>query len=215
MIWSVLVASVVLVSISGATAVAQPPAAAPAAAPAALPSLVAVVDLAQLIQNHPDFKGKMEALQNEFRTKEAAFQQRQQEVETKANELKNSVFKPGTPEYLKASDEIASMMGALEADAKKTQREIAIRNSNILFETFQDIKREIAAFANAKGIAQVTDYRQFEVNPNDPQAVSDDMEQKLVWFNSSLEITDVILRQMYQRRGKQYTAAAPTAAPQR
>lgn len=205
-ILSVMVVSVVM--ISPYLAAQTPPAAAPAQA---VPNLVAVVDLAQLIQNHPDFKEKMDALQNDVRSKDAEFTQRQQKVEAEVNKLKNSVFKPQSPEYLKASDDVAKMVTDLESDAKKAQREIAIRNSNLLYETFEDVKREIGAFAGAKGIAQVTDYRQFEINPNDPQAVSDSMEQKLVWYNSSLEITEVILRQMYQRRGKQYTAATPAA----
>lgn len=216
-----LFSTLVLVSILTTAVLAQGQA--PAAAP--LPTLVAIVDLAELIKKHPDFENKMKALQAEVNATEATFRDTQSKIQVKMKQLEqlSAKFKPGTPEYQKLSDEIASDMAELEKEAKKFQRNSMIKNSSILYDTFTDVKRHIETFSTAKGIAQVTDYRKFEVIPTDPQAVSDDMEQRVVWFDKRLEVTKYIVAQMYAERGMAppadnpapVAAGAPVAQPPR
>jgi hypothetical protein len=78
-----------------------------------------------------------------------------------------------------------------------------------MYDTYKDIKATIGNYAAARGIAQVTDYREFEPNPADPQTVAEDMDQRLVWYNKNLNITEVILKDIYAVRKLPYPPAAP------
>ena len=174
----------------------------PAAAPQ--PYLVAVIDVAQVIKTHPDFAAKQTALANQVKEAEAVFQKRQEAIAAKQKALEgSSTMRPGSPEHQRMLDEIASDMADFEKDAKTQQRKFALENSRIMYDTYQDIKATINKYATARAIAQVTDYRDFEVNPADPQTVAEDMDQRLVWFNPRLNITQTIIGEIYAARGMQ------------
>jgi len=190
--WIVLVASLLVVGFIASQAVAQQ---------ATLPNFVAVVDVAQLIKRHPDFKGKQDALQTEMLAKEAYFKQKQEAIASKEKALQATGLKPGSPEFQKAADEIQNDYTDFEKEAKTEQRRFALKNSQIMYDTYKDIKAEIGKFATARNIAQVTDFREFEPDPAIPQTVAEDMDQKLVWFDPKLNITELVLQQMCTARG--------------
>jgi Skp family chaperone for outer membrane proteins len=163
-----------------------------------LPNYVAVVDLAQLIKDHPEFRGKQEALQQEVRAEEVKFQTRQKQIVDRDKALQqNSAVKPGTAEHQREVDAIASEYADFEKDVKAMQRKFALKNARIMYDTYQDIKKVIGAFAKTRRIAQITDYRYFDVNPADPQSVAEDMDQKLIWFDEQLNITDYVIDALY------------------
>lgn len=185
-----------------------------------LPQFVAVVDLAELIKNHPEFRVKQEALQKTVQTEEAKFRTKQEQLDAKAKTLQSPTLKPGTPEHQAQMDVLAEEFAEFEKEAKTMQRKFALENSKIMYDTYKDIKTTIGKFAKARRIAQVTDYRVFEPNPLDPQTVAEDMDQKLVWFDETLNITELVINQMYADRNMQRpapetpkTAVAPQPAP--
>ena len=175
----------------------------PAAQQSATPFYVAVIDVAQVMRQHPIFMERQAALKTQIDQAEATFKQRQEGIEGKRKALEGSQLKPGSPEYQQQLDNIANEMADFERDARTLQRRFALENSKIMYESFQDIKAAIHKYATARGIAQVTDYRQFTPDPADPQSVAEDMDQRLVWFNPSLNITQQIIGEVYAARGLQ------------
>ncbi len=167
---------------------------------AAPPQFVAVVDVAELIKAHPDFKAKTTALQTRMKAEEEGLRTQQKAIADKELALQNAGLTVGTPEHTKQLEAIQNEAIEFEKVFKSKQRAFALENSQILFDTYQDIKREIGAFAGARRIAQVTDIRMFVPTPGEPQAVMEDMEQKLVWFDVQLDITENIVHNIYQRR---------------
>jgi len=190
----------------------QPPA-------AALPYFVAVVDVAQLIKGHPEFERKQQELAALVRQTEEQFQKRQDGLAQKQRTLSEAThLRPGSPEHQRELDAIAYELADFEKDVKTHQRQFALQNSRIMYDTYKDIKATIERYAMANNIAQVTDYREFESNPADPQSVAEDMDQRLVWFNSRLNITQQIIHLLYASKGltpPAQTATAPTAGAQR
>lgn len=186
-------------AISAVAQTAPQPAARPAAQPAGPPNLVAIVDVAQLIRTHPGFRTKQEDLKQRMITEEGKFRDRQKGIADQEKSLLqgNSPLKPGTREYQDKVDQIAKAYSDFETEARLMQRRFALENSQILYDTFTDIKKSIGRFAKSQRIAQVTDYRFFEVSPNDPPSVMEDMEQKVVWFDESLNITNHVIQQVY------------------
>ncbi|MGL4594990.1 MAG: OmpH family outer membrane protein [Thermoguttaceae bacterium] len=193
---------------------AQQPAAPAAQQPAAPPVFVAVVDVAQLIKAHPQFQQKQDALQSQVQQEEARLMAKRNAIADQEKKLTASSLKPGTPDYDRETETIQNAYTEFEKEARNANRRFGLESSKIMYETYQDIKREIGEYARARRIAQVTDYRMVEPNPAEPQTVMEDMDQKLVWFDSQLNITDVIISSMQKRFGAPATTAtAPAAAP--
>ena len=192
--WTILIVAFVAVGYFASQAMTQAPPAKP------LPNFVAVVDVAQLIKRHPDFKTKQDALQAEVLSREAYFKQKQETIAEKERRFAASGLRQNSPEHQKAMDEIANDYAEFDREAKAEQRRFALKNSQIMYDTYKDIKAHIHAFATARNIAQVTDFREFEPDPAIPQTVAEDMDQKLVWFDPQLNITEFVLKQMYGDR---------------
>jgi Skp family chaperone for outer membrane proteins len=190
-----------------------------------LPFRFAIIDVAQVIKLHPEFMQRQQMLQDQVKQAEAVFQQRQEKIAAKQKNLESSNFRPGSVEHQRVVEEIQAEMADFEKDAKVQQRRFALENSKIMYDTYQDIKGTIQQYATARGIAQVTDYRDFEPNPADPQTVAEDMDQRLVWFDNRLDITQTIIGQIYAARNMPVpaqtagangnrAAAAPVGQPQ-
>ena len=213
--WITLTIGIAIVlGIYAVPAITQQPAAQQAAQ---TPFYVAVIDVAQVMRMHPHFVEEQAKLKTQIDTAEAQFKTRQEAIENKRRALEGSNFRPGTPEYQTQFDQIANEMADFERDARTLQRRFALANSQIMFDTYQDIKRTIGAYATARGIAQVTDYRFFTPDPADPQSVAEDMDQRLVWFSPQLNITEHIISAVYAARNMQVpqTAVQPGQQPLR
>lgn len=168
--------------------------------PTGPPSFVAVVDLAQLIKTHPEFTQRQGVLRDKMLAEESKFKVRQESIIGKEKALQGSPMRPGTKEHQDAVDEIAGLYTDYEKDVRSIQRRFQLESSQIMYDTYKDIKLTIERYAKARRIAQVTDHRYFEANPTDPQSVVEDMEQRLVWFDESLDITKFVIAQMYVDR---------------
>ena len=181
------------------------------------PNLVAVIDVAQVIRLHPTFMEQQEALQTRIRHAEAQFQQRQEAITARQRALEASPHRPGSPEHQQLLDGIVNEAADFERDVRTQQRRFALDNSRIMYDTYQDIRATIGRWAMARGVAQVTDIREFEVNPADPQTVAEEMDQRLVWFNPSLNITQQIIGEVYAAHGRPVPSqtANPPGQPMR
>ena len=194
--WITLIAGIALVlGVYAVPAITQQPAAQPAAA-AQRPYQVAVIDVMQVLRAHPDFTIKQAALQEDINKTEADFTAKQRAIEEQKKQLDESQLSPNSPQYQQAFDALARQVAQFEADVRAQHRRFALRSSEIMYETYQDIKGTVERVCRASGIAQVTDYREFTVNPADPQSVADDMDQRLVWFDPQLNITQAIIVQI-------------------
>ncbi len=177
-----------------------------------LPQFVAVVDVAQLIKEHPEFNAKQQQLQATVQAEETKFRARQEQIVNKEKSLAEGPHKAGTAEHQRLMEEIANEYADFEKEARTMQRRFAIENAKIMHATYQDIKAVIGNFAKTRKIAQVTDYRMFESNPLEPQTVAEDMDQKLVWFDPQLNVTELVIEEMYKVRGMKRPDKAATPA---
>ena len=209
--WTTLpIGLAIALALYAAPAIAQQPP--PQQAP--LPFLVAIVDVAQLIKAHPEFEQKQQHLAAQVGQAEKQFQARQEEIAQQQRALNESThLRSGSPEHQREIDAIAYKLADFEKDVKTHQRRFTLENSRIMYDTYKDIKETIGRYATANNIAQVTDYREFDPNPVDPQSVAEDMDQRLVWFNPRLNITRQIIQQLYAARGLPAPQAQTATAP--
>ena len=165
-----------------------------------LPFQVAVVDLAQVIRAHPGFTAAQAQLQEEVRQAGERFQARENEIMDLRRRIDGSGLRQGSAEHAQALDQFNLQMAQFEVDVQAQRRRFILRESQIMYDTHKDIKETIARYAQRVNIAQVTDYRDFDVDPANPESVAEDMDQRLVWFNQNLNITPFIIQQLYAER---------------
>ena len=178
---------------------------------AALPYQVAVVDLAQIIRAHPDFRSKREALEQEFERIMQGMQAEHTAIEQARRALDATGPRAGTLEHQQAFEQLASRAAQFEASLRAQQRRFALRESQLMYDTHKDIKEMIGRVATAGNIAQVTDFRYFEVDPTIPETVAEDMDQRLVWYNPRLNITNSVIQNIYHARNIQIPEAIQAA----
>ncbi|MDR1479876.1 MAG: OmpH family outer membrane protein [Planctomycetaceae bacterium] len=164
------------------------------------PYQVAVVDIAQLIKNHPTFITKQKELQEYAKGKEAEFETRKLAIANREKTLTDLKLTPGTPDHEKAVEEVTSLVTTLDKDVKIAQRKVMTENSIILYETYKEVREEIANVAKQAKIAQVMDYRTMDANPADPNSVGAMLEQNLIWYDDNLDISQAIVNRIYQKR---------------
>jgi len=208
--WTTFIAGIALVlGICALPGITQQQPAAQQSEP--IPYLVAVVDVAQVLNAHPDYIREQENLKRQATEAEATFEKRREAIANKKKNLDASPYKSGSPEHQRILDEIANDVADYEKDMKAQQRKFILANSQIVYNTYKNIKDTIGRIAKSAGIAQVTDYREFEPNPAEPQSVIEDMDQRLVWFNSRLNITESVIQQLYKDRNLQVPASITSA----
>ncbi|MDR2171272.1 MAG: OmpH family outer membrane protein [Planctomycetaceae bacterium] len=178
------------------------------AAATARPYQVAVVDIAQLIKNHPSFMAKQKELLEFSNAKEREFNERKMKISDREKTLNGLNLKPGTKEHDDAVAEITTGVTNLEKDVKIAQRKLITENSIILHTVYKEIREEIDFVAKQAQIAQVMDYRTIEAtNPADPNAVAAMLEQNLIWYHENLDISQAIINRIYAKRNQ--TANVP------
>jgi Skp family chaperone for outer membrane proteins len=191
-------------------AITQQPTPPPQAPP---PSLVAIIDLAKVIQWHPEFIRRQQDLKARAAQAEASIRTKQEKLAERQKGLETSQLVPGTPQYLQIADEITKSATDLQMEFKTLDRQFTLDNAKIMYDVFEDIKMSIGKYAEPRGIAQVTDQRDFKSNPLDPQTVIEDMDQRLVWYSKRLNITDTIIREIYAARNVPAPADLSVAPP--
>ena len=189
------------------------PAAGGAATAAPTPVYVAVVDLVQVMKQHPLYNVKNADLKKKFDAIEADAMSKKTTLDNEAKQLMDGSIKPDTQEFRLRSDALAKKLSDLEYEYKIKSRDHQIESATVMYELYKDIKSVVGDIATKYAIAQVVDYRKIDVNPKmDPQTVFEEMDQKIVWFSPQWDITEHVISQCYSSRGMQRPVAPPPAS---
>ena len=170
------------------------------AAPPQLPFQVAVVDLAQIIRAHPQFLADQAKLQEEVRVAAAHFQAARDQIEAEERRIQGMDLRPNSDQHQQLVAELTRRVADFEASFRAQHRRFAMREAQIMYDTHKNIRETIGRYAQRVNIAQVTDFREFDVDPAIAETVAEDMDQRLVWFNPNLDITPFIIQQLYAER---------------
>ena len=172
-----------------------------------LPYLVAFVDIAQIIQEHPDFAQKQAMIQQRMQQEEKNFEEWQKRLEAKEKNL--GQLKPESPEYKKTRTELTKEYNDLKNAFKKKELDFLREHVKMTYELYQEIRSEIASFATQRNIAHVVNMTSSEVNIGDADSVDNEINKTTVWCDPRLNVTKYILAVCYSKRGKKYAGDTP------
>lgn len=170
------------------------PAAAPsaAAAPAAA-TLVAVVDIRQIFDGHPMFQARMESLQQQLKSLDQQFGARQQELGQRSRQLAD--LNPQSEDYRRQEADLARKAADLQVETRQTREQFLKREAAEYYAAYQDILRAVHQVAQQHRIALVLRCDNSKTEPNNPQAVTNQLNQSVI-LHRDLDITQLVINQL-------------------
>lgn len=188
---------------------APPPGGAPAAAPAG--QRIAVIDLNYLFKNHARFNAAKEDMKHDVEQAEEQLKAQREEIRRLVDQLQQ--FKPGSPEYKQLETQIATRQAQISADVQIRKKEFMEQEAKIYFQAYQEILDEVRYFASRNAISMVIKVNDEPVDPNDPNAVLEELKKPVLFSDASVNITQTILAAVNGRQAG--GGAAPARTPQR
>ncbi len=158
----------------------------------------AVVDMVVLLKAHP----KLNADLKDFNTKRQAITAQLMADEKKLQEdarVMMSLYKPGTDEYNKASEEFDKKMAEHNANKNKAQRELIISDMRIKYDAFKSIREEIQNFSVPRGVAVVVDVRGIDPDADELTNAEAEVGQTVVWNSPGVNMTAQIVHLLNQK----------------
>lgn len=200
---ALLMAALVL---SAGSAVAQGPrGAAPQASAGGVN--VALIDISHVFKNHDRFKQRTEEIKNEIKDFETQINNERKQLNEKRQKL--SDYQSGSREYQTLETEIAQQIANQNVTAELKRKEILEREAKVYFETYEEIRQAVEAFAKHHHIGLVLRFDSEEIDANDRGSVLRGVNRAVV-YQDQINITYEILQLVNQPR----TAAQPPAAAQ-
>ncbi len=206
--WATLVAAAMVVGFGATPVQAQGPAATPAVAGA---PRIAVLDLNYIFKSHERFKAAKDDLQHDVVQAEEELKQKRDEIRRMAEQLEQ--YKPGSPEYKQLEATLAGRQAQISADVQLKKKEFMQQEAKIYFQAYQEVLDEVRYYASRQQISMVLRINDEAVDPNDPQAVLDELKKSVLFHDANINITAVILDAVNRRGATPQQVGARGAAP--
>jgi Skp family chaperone for outer membrane proteins len=174
---------------------------------------VALLDVNYIFKNHTRFKAMMADMKAEAERVEQQLKAQRDQIQGQQELLKG--LKPGSSDYKTREQDIARQLADLNIQAQVQQKEFVLKQARIYHETYQEIQQIVAYYAAQQGYVAVIKFNGDAVDQENPDDVLRFINQDVVWFNQTLDITPVILKTMNERAGAATTATRPAVPFQR
>lgn len=189
--------AVLLVLWAGANSIAQSGGTAPLG--------IAVIDVNAIFKEHGRFKSTMDNLKKEIELEESALKKERNYIQSRI-EAANQ-FKPGTPNFKQAEEEIAELQSKFNVKAQLKKKNFMERESQIYFRVYSEISKEVQEIAGRYNIKLVLRYNSEAPNSETRDSILRTLNQPIVYQNG-IDITRPVLESLNRRGG---LGAAPSA----
>lgn len=150
----------------------------------------AVVDINYVFKNHPQFREKLDGMQGEVKQIEELLKQDAQKLMNL--EKSRASFKPGSAEFNKADEDLASGKAQFELKKNRLQKGFLEKEAKAYFEAYGQVQNEIKRYAKHYGIGVVFRFNGEEPDPAIRQQILAGIN-KTVQYQDSIDITPDII----------------------
>jgi Skp family chaperone for outer membrane proteins len=158
------------------------------------PGGVAFLDITKIFKSHARFNELMSELKADETKAEGQMKGEVDYVNRMMEDLK--LAKPGTEEYSSREQEIARRRADMNVRIQLQRKEFLVREAKIYNQVYQEIAKEVEMFAAANGISTVLRVSGDQVDPNDPQAVLQNINRQVIYSSRNMDITGAILERL-------------------
>ena len=170
---------------------------------------IVVLDLSKVFDNHPGFQARIEKIKESVKAEEAKIQQLGEQIKARVQQLQT--MNPSDPNYKSMEAETATMQARVQADMQLKRKGFLEEEAKAYFETYQEVKAAVKAFAESNRIGIVLRYSSEEIDPANRQSVLQGINQPIVYNQGGLDVTSYIIRDVSRSSG----TARATSPPRR
>jgi Skp family chaperone for outer membrane proteins len=152
---------------------------------------VALVDVGMVFKNHPSFSQELESLKSEADKFKEETRQMQAALMEKAGVLKN--YQPDSDEFRQAETELAKESAALEVQQRSKLRTLMEREAKLHYDTYMQIKSAVSTYCEQRGIQLVMRHDATPMKADQPSAIMQKVNGKIVFHQPNNEITQQIV----------------------
>lgn len=156
---------------------------------------IAVVDITYVFKEHRRFKQQIEAMQQRMQTMDKTFTDQRNAIAQKEEERNN--FKPNSPEYKKLDTEIVNLKAKFSVQADQAQKAFMEEEANLYYNTYEEVKLVIEAFAKTYDIGLVLRFSGDEIDPALRRDIITGINRPVV-FQNAIDITPYVLQRVNQ-----------------
>jgi Skp family chaperone for outer membrane proteins len=167
---------------------------------------IAVIDVAYIFKNHPAIQAEVKKVEEELKSFDAELTGKREELQRSAAMMKE--YKPGSPEYTQAEEQVAEMESKLRLEMARKRKELADSEAKIYYENYQRIAAGVKFLANHYKINLVLRYNSEEMNLEQGESVIRGVMKSIVYHDESLDMTKGVMQYLDQTMSQ---AAAQTA----
>ena len=171
---------------------------------------IVVLDLSKVFDSHVQFKAKIDRIKAMVQAEETKIQQTGEAIKKRVEQL--AAYQPSSPEYKSLEEETARMQGQVQADMALKRKGFLEQEAKVYFDTYEQVKREVKAFAESNRIGIVLRYSSDEIDSANRQSVLQGINQPIVYNQGGLDITSYIIDRLQRSGG---AAATATTGQQR
>lgn len=157
-------------------------------------SSVAIVDIGMVFKAHPTFPRELETLRAEADQFQKNAVQLQQQMVAKSEKLQ--MWTPDSEDYRNFETQLAQELATLEVQQRSEMRSLMVREAQLHFQTYQQVKKVVNDYCAAKNIRLVLRHTDQKLNVDNPKSVMADVNKNLVFYTPEIDITNEIIRQI-------------------
>ena len=152
---------------------------------------VALVDVNYIFKRHARFKSQMEEMKADVDRTQTEWKRLAELINKDAERLND--FKPGTPDYKAAEEELVKRRAELQAKVAMQKKEFLQREAKIYYNVYTEIMQEVQYYCQANNVGLVLSFNGDKINPESPDDVLRGINRPVVNYNPDLDITPMIL----------------------
>ena len=170
---------------------------------------VALIDISAIFKQHPGFNQKMEGMKAEVTSYENSLRQRAQQIQQLQKQLGD--YNANTPEYKNIESQILKLQANGQAEATLKKKEFLERESEIYFDTYQEIVQQVKRIADYNKVDLVLRYNSQPIDGTSRPGVLEGVNRAVVYNQANLDLTQPVLEQLIKNSAQARAPGAPTA----
>lgn len=157
----------------------------------AVPPQMAIIDLAYIFENHTRFKQQSDELRRDVEAAEAELKSNKAQLQKMAENLEQ--FNRTSPEYRSLEEDITRRTAELQVQVGTQKRNFYEQEAKIYYSTYKEVMDQVRYYAEKHNILLVMRFQGDPYNENDPQGLQKELNKAILYHNSMIDITPIIL----------------------
>jgi Skp family chaperone for outer membrane proteins len=155
--------------------------------------IVAVLDVARVFKENPEFDTSMKSIRQEADGLKAQITQQQETIKAEAQQL--GQYEPGSAERNQMEATLEQKQTALRTRARQAEADLLNREAGVYFATYTQMQSVVGEIAGQHGISLVLRFDSQEVDPTNRAEVIKGVNRPVV-FHRRLDLTNMVIQNM-------------------